>query len=137
MHQLLPQVSHRIPLDKAVKMTRLYRQQKDLVIKEEFKGKNILSVSETFNREAFDRLLAQKECVGVRIYYSMDETLKMHAIIVGVNEKNEDMLPKVPLSGEGQVLSSSPEAALTDESEVIEEGALCPPACAPSSPLNS
>ncbi len=130
MSELLPGVLHSITLEKAIAMTTLYRGKKELIIKDEFKDKKILSISETFNREAFDRLLAQSGCTGIRIYYSIDEELKLHAIVVGVNEKNEDILPAVTNVGGSGARSGE------DDGMIVEEGHICPPNCAPPSPLN-
>lgn len=124
MPTTLPQHSHRITLEKAVKMTTLYRNEKDNIISPEYRGKEILCYSETFNRKAFDDLLAQKECAGIRIYYSMDDTLKLSLIAVGVNAANEEILP---------VLSAPAEDG--DEGIIIDEGAKCPPECSEPSPL--
>jgi hypothetical protein len=118
---------HKITLQRAIEMTRLYRENKDKILVPDVLGKHILSISETFNREAIDRLLAQPKCAGLRIYYSMDESLKLHAILVGVDENNRDILPSSIENKEG------------DEGggEIVEDGALCPPACPPDgSPLN-
>jgi hypothetical protein len=116
---------HKITLQRAIEMTRLYRENKDKILVPDVLGKHILSMSETFNREAIDRLLAQPNCAGLRIYYSMDESLKLHAILVGVDEANRDILP------------SSTEGKEEDGGEIVEDGKLCPPACAEDSPLNS
>ena len=48
-----------ITLDTAVQMTTLYRQQKENILAEPFKGQNILAVCETFDRAAFDALLSE------------------------------------------------------------------------------
>ena len=54
----------------------------------------------------------------------MDEYLKIHAIITGVNEDGEDVLP---------------EARGTEEYEevIVDNGQRCPPVFAPPSPLNN
>jgi hypothetical protein len=74
-------------------MTTRYRAQKDAVLAPGLAGRNLLPISETFDRSAFDQLLAQPGCTGVRLYYGMDETLQLHAVIVGINAKDEDILP--------------------------------------------
>ena len=56
----------------------------------------------------------------------MDEQLRIHAIIVGVNEKNEDMIASL----------TSGTDVMTGE-EIIEEGNRCPPFCPPPSILNN
>ena len=118
-------MSQFIPLDKAVAMTTLYRNQKENVLSEPFKGKNILCISETFDRVVIDTLLAKPGCEAVRIYYGMDEELKIHAIVVPVNGKNEDILP-----------SGAPNALTDDDDDIAEEAKRCPDDCAPPSPLN-
>ena len=122
-------MNHFISLDEAIKMTGLYRQHKENILSGEFKGKNILSFSETFDAEAFRTILSKKDCKSLRIYFGMSEDKKVHAIIVGVNENNEDMLPTVK-PGPGST------ANLAVGSEIIEQGQLCPPVCPAVSPLN-
>ncbi len=118
-------MSQFISLPTAVEMTTLYRQQKENVLAEAYKGQNILAISETFERSVLDTLLAKAGCTSIRIYYGMDEMLKVHAILVPVNAKNEDILP-----GQG-----SPES-LTDTGDIGEQGYRCPVDCPPPSPLN-
>ena len=104
-------------------MTELYRGQKENILSPEYKGKDILSICETFDSEPFYLILGKPECKRLRIYYGMSEDLKVHAIIVGVNENNEDILP-VP-------------GITTITNDIGEQGQLCPPICPPPSPLNS
>lgn len=122
----LPTNDHLISLQKAIEMTTRYRQDKETVLAPEYRGQIILPNSETFNRAAIEKLLAETGCAAVRIYYGMDETLKTHAIIVGVNESNEDILAS----------SSSNNLAASDE-PILEEGQRCPDICPPKSPLNT
>lgn len=115
--------SHFISLPVAEEMTATYRSDKEAILATAYQNQNILPLSETFNRDAFDALLATDACAGLRIYYGMDENQKVHAVIVAVNEDNEDILP----------VSSS----LTENDPVIvEEGQRCPDLCPPPSPLN-
>lgn len=125
MHNSLQELNHRITLERAKEMTRLFRENKDNILKPEFLGQDILPISETLNRTAMDQLLAQPSCVGVRIYYSMDETLKIHAILVGVNDQGQDILPA----------DSSSISTEEEEGVILEEMQRCPPNC-PSSELN-
>ena len=104
-------------------MTTLYRADKEAILATEYQNQNILPNSETFNRNAFETLLAKAGCAGLRIYYGMDEDLKLHAIAVAVNEDNEDILPALV------------SAAAIDE-DIVEEGQRCPDLCPPPSPLN-
>lgn len=122
-------MSQFISLNKAVAMTTLFRAERENILATPYKGQNILAKSETFDRAEFDTILAKPGCVGLRIYYGMDESFKVHAIIVGVNASNEDMLP-VALSkkqeGDGD----------DDDGDIIEEGRRCPEDCPPPSPLD-
>jgi hypothetical protein len=81
--------------------------------------------------------------VGVRIYYGMDDTLGLHAIIVGVDAQNRDILPAATTS---TTLSSSTlstattteDGVTTDETGIIlDEGIRCPPTCPPPSDMNT
>jgi hypothetical protein len=110
-------MSKLIPLQQAVEMTTRYRQEKENILDPSNRNKGILSLSETFDRADFDTILAQKGCVSLRIYYGMDDSLTMTAIIVGVNDKNEDILP-------------------AGQESITEETVKCPPYCPPGSPLN-
>lgn len=115
--------SHFISLGTAIEMTALYRSDKEAILATGFQNQNILPNSETFNRDALDTLLAKEGCAGLRIYYGMDENLKVHAIIVAVNEDNEDMLP-------------SGNSLIENGEDIVEEGQRCPDLCPPPSPLN-
>lgn len=116
-------MNHFIPLDTAKKMTLLYRIEKENILIPEQRGKDILPICETFEVAPFLSVLSQPGCVRIRIYYSMDPDKKIHAIVVGVNDKDEDMLPVSVIE--------------TIDSNIIEEGIRCPTMCPPASPLNS
>lgn len=122
-----PEHSHFITLDHAITMTGTYRNNRELILDAGYQGQNILALSETFNREAFDHLLATEGCAGLRIYYGMDAGLKVHAVIVAVNSLNEDLLPATSIASN---LNS-------DDEVIVEEGQRCPPICPDPSPLNS
>jgi hypothetical protein len=124
---LLPGNNHFIPLDQAKTMTASYRANKEEILAGQYQAQNILPLSETFNREAVDQLVATQGCAGIRIYYGMDESLKIHAIIVAVNESNQDILP----------VSAQDTSASADDPVIIEEGQRCPPICPEKSSLNS
>jgi hypothetical protein len=120
---LLPGVNHFISLEKAKEMTALFRAEKENILVPELRNQHILTICETFNREVFDALLAETDCVGLRIYFGMDPGLKVKVIAVGVNGNNQDILPP----------NGSP--ALTQGNGVLgEEGVPCPPLC-PDPPL--
>ena len=56
----------------------------------------------------------------MRIYYGMSDDLKIHAIGVGVNSKDEDILPTEGIG-----------AALTTTPVIVEDGSRCPDVCPP------
>ena len=116
-------MNHFISLDAAIKMTAYFRVEKENILLDTERGKNLLPICETFEVAPFIALLAQPGCVSIRLYYSMDTEKKVHAVFVGVNNKNEDMLPG--------------HSTEIDNSNIIEEGLRCPPMCPPASALNS
>src|SRR5215467_5320686 len=90
---LLPDANHFISLAEAQEMTSRFRTQKENVLDPAYRGRDLLTICETFNRDAFDAVLAKPACVGLRIYLGMDTDLKVKLIIVGVDANNEDILP--------------------------------------------
>lgn len=118
--------NHSISLETAIEMTSRCRAQKENILGPEFQNRKVVFTCETFNRAAFDRLLAQTGCAGIRIYSAMDESMRLRLIAVGVNENNEDMLP-----------NATGTLAAQNENSITEEGQLCPDLCPPSSVLNS
>ncbi len=112
-----------ISLQTAVDMTTEYRNQKESILSSNNAGQGLLPLSETFNRSAIDTLLALEGCAALRVYYGMDEELKIHAILVAVTDTNEDILPAAnSLQG--------------DDDTIVETGQRCPDLCPPTSPLN-
>ena len=116
---------HIITLESAIQMTALYRQQKETILTDAFKGKDILPLSETLDRAAIESLLNHPDCTSIRIYYGMKEDNKVHAVLVGVNSEDEDLLP-----------GSESSAKSDDEPVIVDESYRCPPFCPKESPLN-
>jgi hypothetical protein len=117
-------MSQYISLQQAIAMTTLYRGQKENILADAYKGRDILALSETFDRDICDTLLAKPDCAKLRIYYGMDESLKVHAILVPVNDNNEDILP------------DSSQAKSAEGRDIGELAVRCPPICPTGSPLN-
>lgn len=115
---------HFIDLAKAKKLTGKFRQKKKEVLSDKYKDKNVLPTCETFDRLAIDALLQQPGCAGIRIYLGMDDKDEVNLVLVGVNEKGEDMLP----SGTDSVAA---------EPQIVDNGTRCPTECPSSSPLNT
>ena len=113
--------SHFISLEKAVEMTKRYRQNREAVTNPTYAGKDILALSGKFDRSVFDILLAKPDCTAIRVYYGMDIDLKINPIVVAVNTNNEDILPTV---------------SILEGEDIGDDIIRCPPICPPASPLN-
>ena len=121
-----------ISLAQAKQLTKTFRGKKESMLEPQYKGKGVLPVCETFGREAFDTVLSKPGCVGLRIYFAMDELNIVKLVIVGVNEKNEDMITTTSTESDTMMRSTT-----EDGTEIIEDGLRCPDVCPPPSPLNS
>ena len=124
---------HLISIDQAKKLTSQFRENKKALISDSYRSKDPLPICETFDRSAFDQILAQPGCVGVRAYYGMDDNGGVHLIFVGVNEKNEDMIEQTD-----SFMRKTAETATSSSSTglLVENGTKCPTDCPPSSTLN-
>lgn len=131
-NNIIPTNEHLISLSEAAAMTRRYRENRDTIIKQEFAGKDLLPICETFNKDAFNRFFTNPLVKALRIYYGMSENLQIHAIIVGVNEKNEDMLPQ-----QNTISTLNADPAVDSDDPLLEEAERCPPLCPPPSELNA
>ena len=114
--------SHLVTLAAAIDLTTDFRSNRNSILQTGFQNQDILPLSETFNVDDINLLIGQTGCAAMRIYYGMDENSKLHAVLVAVNEDNEDILPSL----------------VSDNDDIIlEEGQRCPVICPASSPLNS
>ncbi|TAG84869.1 MAG: hypothetical protein EAZ20_16385, partial [Bacteroidetes bacterium] len=119
-------MSKPISLQQGIKMTSFYRIQKEQILAQAFQGKKILATCETFSRKSIEDLLAKSGCEKLRIYYGMDDGFKVHAILVAVNDADQDILPPAD-----SVISLEADPYLWNDSR------RCPDDCPPSSSLNS
>jgi hypothetical protein len=110
---------HFITLAEARLMTATFKARKDSILDPIFQNMDILANCETFDRTAIDALLAQAGCTQLRIYYGMDTNLQVHAILVGVDANDDDILPTDPNAPSEQI---------------VEVGLRCPQIC-PRNPL--
>ena len=98
--------NHEISLQEASTMTKRYRdsQTEGGYIKAEY-----------FGQEAIKAILQQENCVGIRIYYALDENMVKKLVLVGVDQNENDLYNGL----------------------LAERGLVCPPICpANNSPLN-
>jgi hypothetical protein len=112
-----------ISLDKAIEMTTRYRKNRNVVINPTYAGQDILALSDRFDAKVFATLLAKPGCAYIRIYYGMEEDLKIRPLVVAVDENDKDILTSdTNLDAEGE--------------DVGDDSLRCPPLCPPPSPLN-
>ena len=119
-------MKHFITLDHAKKLTKNFRHKRERMVSDEYRGPKTLPLCETFERAAFDALLAQPGCTKIRVYLGMDEGHEVKLIAVGVNEKGQDILPDVNTLADFSVQTGF----------IVEEGARCPEECPEDSDLN-
>jgi small basic protein len=114
-----PPDSHYISLAQFLAMKELYGTNSENVLAPQYQGQEILVVSELFNVTPFNALVSVPGCAGIRIYYGMDETLKIHAMLVAVDANNQDLLPQ----GGNAIFAKD------SGPPIVEEGQRCPPSC--------
>ncbi|HEX6332845.1 MAG TPA: hypothetical protein VFZ78_01385 [Flavisolibacter sp.] len=115
-------MSHYITLREAATMTTNYLEKREAILDDQYQGRDILAKHETFDATTVRTILDQDGCAGFRVYFGMDTDSKVHVILVGVNEANEDMLP------------ADMDAPNT---QIAEKAMRCPVICAPASALNT
>jgi hypothetical protein len=118
-------MNHSISLSEAVEMTARYRTNRETVLQTTYRNMAVLPICETFDKAAFDSLLATTGCSFVRIYYGMDASFKMHAIIVAADSAGNDLLP------------SASQTTVMNDYQILDRANRCPELCPPESALNS
>lgn len=101
-----------ISLEDAQNMTSRYRNNINTILKTTYQNQNILPYCETYDRAPFDTILGLSNCTAIRIYFGMNEEMQVRALVVGVDENDEDILP----DGENDAV-------------IIEYGRPCPDIC--------
>lgn len=119
-------MNHFISLQEAIDMTRLYRSNYEQILQPAYQHQGILALSEAFDRNAFDVLLAKPGCCGLRIYYGMSTDFKVHAVIVPYDADGKDILPETTSA-----------LRTTEGQDIVERGNRCPDICPDESVLNS
>jgi hypothetical protein len=96
--------NHTITLAEASAWTKNYRRANPNAVKGHF-----------FGKDAIAAILAQENCVGMRIYYALDTAGVKQLVIVGVTEAENDLYNGLlaersiqcpPNCGDGNVLNS-------------------------------
>ena len=96
---------HSISLEDASKMTRNFQLQA---------APNQI-IGGFFGKDAVLAIISQKEAVGLRYYYGLDDEGTPHIILIGVNADGNDMTDGL----------------------LAERALMCPPSCPESNDLNS
>lgn len=99
-----PERNHKVSLEAAAALTKGFRDVAPA-------GAPRASL---FPREVFERLLAQPQCAGIRIYYGRNDRREHELLLVGVNEVGDDMTT----------------------GELFDFGIPCPPYCGGDNTLN-
>ena len=120
---------HSISPDRLKELTNRYEENKTKILKDEYHGNGILPTCETFERAAFDQLLAQEGCVGIRIYYGMDEESNVKLVVVGVDENDQDI--RQSASNLRKVKNDN---AVNEPVFALSDSLRCPPYCPPPPP---
>ena len=87
---------HTISAEEAHKLVRKHQYQHPNAVKAEF-----------FSRDFIEKLLAQDDCVGMRIYFGLDDKSVQKLVLTGTKANGDDILP----------------------GEIGEMGQPCPPLC--------
>jgi hypothetical protein len=95
---------HRVSLEAALKYVKNFRNSPS--------APNILGGS--FSRDAFDRILSQSGCSGIRFYYAKKDNGEHTIVLVGVDASGNDM----------------------ENGYIAEESRPCPPYCGAPGTLN-
>jgi hypothetical protein len=80
-----------------------------------------------FGREIIEKILRQPDCVGIRIYYAMDNKNQKQLILVGGDERGNNMWPSAKPKRGKKMLDDDGGNTVADMS------APCPPNCPPNS----
>ncbi|RPI01200.1 MAG: hypothetical protein EHM64_16105 [Ignavibacteriae bacterium] len=83
----------------------------------------------SFDRAAVDKLLAQPDCAGLRIYHGKNEDGTPSLILVGVDSAGKDITPITTKSTAASAMTTTATAS------IMEKSWPCPPYCDGSSEL--
>ena len=100
-----------IPLSTAVNTTTQYRNKREVLLKEEYRDKDILPLSKPFRAEAIDAVLAVTACAGIPLYYGMEEQEKIPHIMPAVRDANADTLTASKTAPENEGITGKPRSA--------------------------
>ncbi|GHN02011.1 hypothetical protein WSM22_35000 [Cytophagales bacterium WSM2-2] len=77
-----------------------------------------------FGRDIIERILAQDKCIGIRIYYGLDDKQQKQLLLVGACADGSNIWPKT--------VNANIIALTDDDGGVIGDASMpCPPYCPP------
>ena len=120
---------HSISLDRLKELTTHYEKNKTKILKDEYHGNGTLPTCETFDRTAFDQILSQEGCVGIRIYYGMDEDLNIKLVVVGVDGNDQDIRQST-----SNLRNVKTNDTIDEPVFAFSDSSRCPPDCPPPPP---
>ncbi len=71
-----------------------------------------------YGKEILTKILNRPGCMGIRIYYGIDDSAKKQLILIGADEKGKDLWPS---SSTGKLKGTNVDGA--------DQGVPCPPWC--------
>ena len=121
--------NHKISLNDAKKFTAGYRAEKaEFMTPDKIKEKEAKKGG-FFGKDDLIELLNQKGCIGMRYYYGRNDDGSKNLVLVGVDEKGNDILPS------SEKADFVVEKA-NDDGIILEQARPCPPWCPKSNGLN-
>jgi uncharacterized Rossmann fold enzyme len=102
-NEAAPQMKQLLEQDHSISL----KEAKELIKNHNIGLKGASVKAEAFNRKAFEQILAQKGCAGIRIYYAQKKDGAPALVLVGFDAKGNDMA----------------------KLKILEKGSGCPPMC--------
>jgi hypothetical protein len=119
---------HFITRDVAKALIERFAKSRDRIINPELKDVHkkvgIIPFSEAFNEKAILRILAQRQCIGLRIFLGMKENFEVVFVIVGVDDKGRNMWDS---SATVKAAEGKDNGTFEGGDGIAEEGQRCPP----------
>ena len=102
-----------------------YEKNKSKILKDDLQLTDTLPTFEIFDRASMEQILALDGCVGVRMYYGMDEKMEVQLMAVGVDKYGQDIQSSIDSTDKN--IEDEPILAFTALTK-------CPPDCFPPPP---
>jgi hypothetical protein len=114
-----------ITSDKLKKLKSNYEKKKNSILKDSYQATDTLPTFEIFDRASLEEILALEGCVGVRMYYVMDEKMEVQLVAVGIDEHGKDIQ---------SAFNSLDKTNVNDPVIAFSSVLKCPPDCEPPIP---